>query len=107
DRFPGANQPTCDAGGILPMASFKVSGRVFVSVLIWIKNDGILQVEGGLSSVLKSEGSQPGSEMQLDKTKTYLDFTVQENNTIVPDDQIAAALKNQIGLILEKYVFGN
>jgi hypothetical protein len=107
DRYPGANAAKCDAGGILPMASFKVSGRVFVTVLVWVKNDGILQLEGGLSSVLKSEGASEGDEMQLDKTKTYLEFTALENNTIIPDDQIAGALKNQVGLILEKYVFGN
>jgi hypothetical protein len=107
DRFPGADQEKCDAGHKLPMASFKVSGRVFVTLLVWIKNDGILQAEGGLSSVLKADAGAPGDEMQLDKTKTYLAFTALENNTIVPDDEIAAALKNQVGLILEKYVFGN
>lgn len=107
DRFPGANHEKCDGDKKLPMASFKVSGRVFVTLLVWIKDDGILRVEGGLSSLIKPDGGSVGDEMQLDKEKTYLEFTTLENNTIVPDNEIAAAVKNQVSLILEKYVFGN
>ncbi len=107
DRFPGANQEKCDASRILPMVSFKVSGRVFVTLLVWVKDAGILRLEGGLSSVIKPDGGSTGNEMQLDKSKTYLEFSVLENNTIVPDSEIAAAMKNQVGLILEQYVFGN
>lgn len=107
DRFPGANQAKCDADQKLPMVSMKVSGRVFVTLLVWIKDDGMLSIEGGLSSVIKPDGGTPGDEMQMDKEKTYLEFTTLENNTIVPDNEIAAAVKNQVSLILEKYVFGN
>ncbi|HSA58992.1 MAG TPA: hypothetical protein VLJ37_04835 [bacterium] len=107
DRFPGANQEECDASRMLPMVSFKVSGRVFVTLLVWVKDAGIIRAEGGLSSIIKADGGSPGEEMQLDKSKTYLEFSVLDNNTIVPDNEIASAMKTQVGLILEKYVFGN
>jgi hypothetical protein len=108
DRFPGANQAKCDAGGHLPIASFKIGGRVFVTVALIITDDGLIRAEGGLSSVENLSGTAvPGEEMLLDRTKTYLNFTVLENNTIVPENELAAAVKTQVDLILEKYVFGN
>jgi len=107
DRYPGADQTKCDGSHKLPMVTFNASGRVFATVLVSVKDKAILRLEGGLSSVERAEGATAGNEMDLDRAKTYLNFTVAENNTIVPDNEFAAAFKRQIDLILPKYVFGN
>ncbi len=100
DRYPGARSAECDAGRKLPMVTFNVSGSVFVTLKAGVMQKGLLKLEGGLSSITPEDGP-----VALDTSKTHLEFTVVENNTIVPDAEIAAAFKRQIDTLLPKYLF--
>lgn len=112
DRFPGANTVKCRATNPadrkkLPIVTFGVSGRVSITLLLTVGENGILRAEGGVSSVANA-GSTPEAPMHidLDANKTYLNFTTLENNTIVPDAKLAEIMKRQTYVILRDYLFG-
>lgn len=112
DRFPGGNTVKCHATNPadrkkLPIVTFGVSGRVSVTLLLTVGDNGILRAEGGLSSLANS-GSTPEAPMHidLDANKTYLNFTTIENNTIVPDKKLAEIMKDKTYVILGYYLFG-
>ncbi len=107
DRFPGMNPTTCNEGKNMPIARFNASGRVFVTLLLSINDTGLIEAEAGVSSVEKANITDEANPMDMDITKTYLQFNVTENNTIVPDDELAAALQGGIEKLLPFYLFGN
>ena len=72
-----------------------------VTLKVGVMQKGLPKLEGGLSSRRNDENI-----VELDTAKTHLEFSVLENNTIVPDADIAAAFKRQIDTILPKYLYG-
>lgn len=107
DRFPGVNDAACNEGKKLPIARFNASGRVFLTLLLSINDTGLIEVEAGLSSVENPDSTDPNSPMALDTNKTYLQVSVVENNTIIPDNELANLMRGGIDTLLKKYVFGN
>lgn len=111
DRFPGANPAICNPANVadrpnLPIVAFGVSGRVFVTVLLTVDEDGLIRVEGGVSSVVRENPASGELRPELDEDKTYLNVTTLENNTIKTDNDLADGMAQQLKATLGKYLFG-
>ena len=95
-------RPACVAGGdLVPIAKFSTAGRLFVTALLSIDRKGLVQVEAGLSSREKSDGT-----LELDTSKSYFDVSMLENNTIIPDRDLIVSFQNGVDIIMGKYLFG-
>ncbi len=103
-RYPNVSPECQDPRGYkVPIASFGVSGRVSVSLLISAREDGILRLEGGITSRENSLG-----QLELNSEKTYIRVTTRQNNTIVPDTNLSSSLESKInGTMLPSYLFGS
>lgn len=99
DRFPKVNSDRCAGGKPLPIVTFGTSGRIFVRLLLDTFDKGILRAEAGLSSIVKD------GKVELDEKKSHLEFTVLENNTIIPDSKLADTLRAQTVVLLNGYLF--
>ncbi len=100
DRFPGMNLARCTQGQKMPIAVFNLSGRVFVTALVSIKDNGILRMEAGISSMEGDAG------LIVDPDKTYINVSMHENNTIIPDQELANIFQQNVTNIIGQYVFG-
>lgn len=100
DRFPLMNRGRCLEGKKLPIAVFQTSGRIFLTALLSVRTDGLISAEAGISATEGDDG------LAVDADKTYFTISVLENNTIVPDRDLAGQYQKNMDAILAQYLFG-
>ena len=97
DRAAGMNSSVCSAPtpANLPIAVFTTAGKVSVTLMFSLNRDGLIDVVGGVSSL----------RGQLDSNKTYLNVSVLENNTIIPDTKLIEKFEPNLQNIIGRYLF--